>query len=169
MRRSVVVVVGLAVVGAGAWCLTEPDGKAQTSPAAKASRSNIGRKVQRSGDEIMVCGQLYHTTAKVVLWTDPGGYDAYRVDRRFAPSDEAPWGKGAENVYVDSLAATDCLYCPFNSRTKPESVRPLTDPPTVYVAVLPPPLGVAPLPPPPPPQADNVSTANAPSTAMVIR
>ncbi len=94
MRRSVVVVVGLAVVGAGAWCLTEPDGKAQTSPAAKASRSNIGRKVQRSGDEIMVCGQLYHTTAKVVLWTDPGGYDAYRVDRRFAPSDEAPWGKG---------------------------------------------------------------------------
>ena len=33
----------------------------------------------------MVCGQLYHTRAPVVLWTDPGGYDAYRTERRFVP------------------------------------------------------------------------------------
>ena len=37
----------------------------------------------------MVCGQLYHTTTRVVLWTDPGGYDAYRVEPRFAPLDPA--------------------------------------------------------------------------------
>ena len=36
-----------------------------------------------------MCGQLYHTTTRVVLWTDPGGYDAYRVERRFAPMDES--------------------------------------------------------------------------------
>jgi N-acetylmuramoyl-L-alanine amidase len=55
---------------------------------AAEPRSKVGERVDRHGDEIMVCGQLYHTTAKVVLWTDPGGYDAYRVEKRFAPLDE---------------------------------------------------------------------------------
>jgi N-acetylmuramoyl-L-alanine amidase len=45
----------------------------------------IAEKLERRGDEIMVCGQLYHTTTPVVLWTDPGGYDAYRVEPRFTP------------------------------------------------------------------------------------
>ncbi len=49
----------------------------------------IGEKLPRRGDEIMVCGQLYHTTTKVVLWTDPGGYDAYRVEPRFRPVEKA--------------------------------------------------------------------------------
>jgi hypothetical protein len=35
-----------------------------------------GTPLKRAGDEIMVCGQLFHTGAPVVLWTDPGGYDA---------------------------------------------------------------------------------------------
>ncbi len=52
-----------------------------------------GELLQRSGDEIVVCGQLYHTGAPVVLWMDPGGYDAYRVERRFAPIEEASWAK----------------------------------------------------------------------------
>lgn len=43
----------------------------------------------RKGDEIMVCGRLFHTGAPVVLWTDPGGYDAYRTEKRFAPWDKA--------------------------------------------------------------------------------
>src|SRR5438874_10138262 len=42
-----------------------------------------GQRLPRCGDEIMVCGQLFHTGAPVVLWTDPGGYDAYRTERRF--------------------------------------------------------------------------------------
>jgi N-acetyl-anhydromuramyl-L-alanine amidase AmpD len=50
-----------------------------------------GERLERRGDEIVVCGQLVHTTAPVVLWTDPGGYDAYRVDRRFVPLDQAGW------------------------------------------------------------------------------
>lgn len=50
-----------------------------------------GDRLERKGDEIVVAGQLFHTTAPVVLWTDPGGYDAYRVERRFAPLAEAGW------------------------------------------------------------------------------
>lgn len=49
-----------------------------------------GDRLIRRGDEIVVCGQLYHTGAPVVLWMDPGGYDAYRVENRFGESaDEA--------------------------------------------------------------------------------
>jgi len=56
----------------------------------------------RRGDEIVVCGQMFHTGAPVVLWTDPGGYDAYRVEKRFGPLERAGWevaareGKGPE-------------------------------------------------------------------------
>jgi N-acetylmuramoyl-L-alanine amidase len=52
---------------------------------ADEPRGKIAERLERNGDEIMVCGQLYHTTTRVVLWTDPGGYDAYRVEPRFAP------------------------------------------------------------------------------------
>ena len=44
-----------------------------------------GRPLERAGDEIVVCGQLFHTGAPVVLWLDPGGYDAYRAHCRFDP------------------------------------------------------------------------------------
>ena len=58
---------------------------------ADGPKPKLGAKVERVGDEIIVCGQLIHSTAPVVLWTDPGGYDAYRVERRFAPWAEASW------------------------------------------------------------------------------
>jgi N-acetyl-anhydromuramyl-L-alanine amidase AmpD len=48
---------------------------------------------KRKGDEIVVAGQLFHTGTKVVTWMDPGGYDAYRVERRFAPYEESSWAK----------------------------------------------------------------------------
>ncbi len=51
--------------------------------AADESGPKVGERVDRRGDEIVVCGQLFHTTTPVVLWTDPGGYDAYRVEPRF--------------------------------------------------------------------------------------
>lgn len=44
-----------------------------------------GTPLPRRGDEIVVCGKLVHTGAPVVLWMDSGGYDAYRVMRRFEP------------------------------------------------------------------------------------
>jgi N-acetylmuramoyl-L-alanine amidase len=66
-----------------------------TAALADEPRPKVGEKVARSGDEIVVCGQLFHTTSRVILWTDPGGYDAYRVERRFAPLAVAGWSKDA--------------------------------------------------------------------------
>ncbi|HEY2585511.1 MAG TPA: N-acetylmuramoyl-L-alanine amidase [Tepidisphaeraceae bacterium] len=42
-----------------------------------------GTPEPRSGDEIVVCGQFFHTGTRVVLWIDPGGYDAYRLEPRY--------------------------------------------------------------------------------------
>ena len=59
--------------------------------ARHAAGAEVGEQLKRAGDEIMVCGQLYHTTAPVVLWGDEGGYDAYRVERRFGPISKSSW------------------------------------------------------------------------------
>jgi N-acetylmuramoyl-L-alanine amidase len=48
-------------------------------------------RVPRKGDEIIVAGQMFHTGTRVVTWMDPGGYDAYRVERRFSPLAESSW------------------------------------------------------------------------------
>lgn len=50
-----------------------------------------GTPAARRGDEIVVAGQFVHTGTPVVLWMDPGGYDAYRVERRFSPIDQSSW------------------------------------------------------------------------------
>lgn len=50
-----------------------------------------GTAAPRAGDEIVVAGQFFHTGTRVVTWMDPGGYDAYRVERRFAPLAESGW------------------------------------------------------------------------------
>jgi N-acetyl-anhydromuramyl-L-alanine amidase AmpD len=50
-----------------------------------------GTPAPRKGDEIVVAGQMFHTGTRVVTWMDPGGYDAYRVERRFAPIAESDW------------------------------------------------------------------------------
>src|SRR5690348_13204495 len=72
----------------------------RTAPAALAvllcilsgcASRKTAERLDRRGDEIVICGQLYHTGAPVVLWTDPGGYDAYRTELRFAPRDPSEW------------------------------------------------------------------------------
>lgn len=60
--------VGLTFAWAIAGCATPP---------------RPGDRAPRSGDEIVVCGERFHVGTPVVLWTDPGGYDAYRVEPRF--------------------------------------------------------------------------------------
>jgi len=50
-----------------------------------------GTLAPRKGDEIVVAGQLVHTGTRVVLWMDPHGYDAYRVERRFGPFEKSDW------------------------------------------------------------------------------
>ena len=46
----------------------------------------------------MVAGKLVHTGTRVVLWMDPGGYDAYRVERRFSPFDKSDWNDSQAEV-----------------------------------------------------------------------
>src|SRR5256714_12597712 len=52
----------------------------------------------RRGDEIVVAGQFVHTGTPVVLWMDSGGYDAYRVERRFSPIEKADWEHSTAEV-----------------------------------------------------------------------
>lgn len=75
------VVVGLLCLMLSACC--------QPGPRVKAPMP--GDRLERLGDEIVVAGQYFHTGSPVVLWTDPGGYDAYRVERRFARAEESAW------------------------------------------------------------------------------
>ncbi len=72
-------------------CLTALTALCLAGSPARADDPKPGEKLGRRGDEIVVCGELFHTTAPVVLWIDPGGYDAYRVERKFAPPDQAGW------------------------------------------------------------------------------
>lgn len=49
-----------------------------------------GEPLIRLGDEISVCGQLFHTGTRVLLWNDAGGYDAYSPHCRFNPDRAGP-------------------------------------------------------------------------------
>jgi N-acetylmuramoyl-L-alanine amidase len=76
---------------------------ALSAEEAAGKKARVGQQNSRSGDEIMACGQLFHTTAPVVLWVDPGGYDAYRVERRFSALDKASWEESAKaSKYLDT-------------------------------------------------------------------
>lgn len=55
-----------------------------------------GTHAPRSGDEIVVAGQFFHTGTPVVLWLDSGGYDAYRVERRFVSFQDSDWKNSAQ-------------------------------------------------------------------------
>lgn len=56
-----------------------------------ASPPRPGTASPRLGDEIVVAGTFIHTGTPVVLWFDPGGYDAYRIERRFVTHEHASW------------------------------------------------------------------------------
>ena len=57
-----------------------------------------GKPEPRTGDEIVAAGQMFHTGARVVLWMDSGGYDAYRVERRFSPYNKSDWTDTTQEV-----------------------------------------------------------------------
>ncbi len=66
--------------------------------ACGCTTARIGKMEPRAGDEIVAAGQFFHTGTPVVLWLDPGGYDAYRVERRFAPIDKSDWSNSCAEV-----------------------------------------------------------------------
>ena len=45
--------------------------------------------VHRTGDEIVVAGQRFHTGTRVITWQDPEGYNAYRGEPPLAPRQAA--------------------------------------------------------------------------------
>src|SRR5688500_1781342 len=98
----------------------------------------VGSRLERKGDEIMIAGQFFHTGAPVVLWTDEGGYDAYRVERRFAPWDRASFEKTAEEAAenkrlkrpgteVDSPARYSLRFAPTTRSTTQAATQSIPD------------------------------------------
>ena len=83
MRPSLALTLALLVASTFSGCRTAP---------------RLGTQVPRAGDEIMAAGQLIHSGTRVILWSDPNGYDAYRVERRFSPVEESSWEKTREAV-----------------------------------------------------------------------
>ncbi|MCC6673314.1 MAG: N-acetylmuramoyl-L-alanine amidase [Planctomycetes bacterium] len=83
---------------------------------ACSSEPRPGDPAPRRGDEISVCGQLFHTGARVVLWNDPGGYDAYRVVPRF-PRPRAPDLPPAAEATAPASAAT----APAGATSRPDT------------------------------------------------
>ncbi len=79
-------------------------------------RTPPGKLSARKGDEIIVAGQLFHTGTPVVTWMDPGGYDAYRVERRFAPI--------AESSYEKTVAATKDITTPNRYSARVNTLTP---------------------------------------------
>lgn len=84
----------LAIFSSAAWA------QFPSSPP-RSFPSRPGAPLVRLGDEIQVCGQLFHTSAPVVLWNDPGGYDAYRLGKRFADTK----GEGPTKVAVGTRSS----------------------------------------------------------------
>lgn len=85
---------GLTMLLAGVLCtLTgcSTPRRADLHPGAPLAAQSGSEGFGRAGQEIMVAGQLFHVGAPVVLWTDPGGYDAYRVENRFGPLGRSSW------------------------------------------------------------------------------
>jgi N-acetyl-anhydromuramyl-L-alanine amidase AmpD len=79
----------------------------QSRDAKQTATIKPGTRLQRQGDEIMVCGQLFHTGAPVVLWTDPGGYDAYRTERRFSPMDKSSFAATTQAATTQKSIGVD--------------------------------------------------------------
>lgn len=69
---------------------------------------------QRHGDEILVCGRPYRIGTRVVLWTDEGGFDAYRTSRRFVPFARSDW-----KTTVDEMRAGALKFAGDNQESSP--------------------------------------------------
>ncbi len=111
IRLLVVVVCGAVVYGCA---------KPQPSQAVEAAQPIVNAPARdlglqpRHGDEIVVAGHYYRIGAPVVLWTDPGGYDAYRVERRFVPYEKSGW-----QATTQAMAAGDIEWVSKNQQFVP--------------------------------------------------
>jgi N-acetyl-anhydromuramyl-L-alanine amidase AmpD len=63
---------------------------ALTSHSQPANTPTPPQSTTQTGDEIIVCGQRFHTGAPVVLWTDQGGYDFHSSRAPGSPDERKP-------------------------------------------------------------------------------
>jgi len=94
-----------------------------------ACSTRPGTEAPRRGDEIVVAGRSFHTGAPVVLWTDPGGYDAYRTEKRFVPWPKAaftPSKDGSDDPSTPSRFGLRFAPRPPFAADKPLDYAPLT-------------------------------------------
>jgi len=87
--------------------------------SSRSMPPTFGERLPRKGQEIMVCGQLYNIDHDVVLWTDVGGYDAYRVEQRFQPFNESSWNISSTSGKFPDLRFPNR----YDMRCSPDSVR----------------------------------------------
>ena len=80
-------------------------GTARADDATGPDRSSAPARgfQERHGDEIVVCGRRYRIGTRVVLWTDEGGFDAYRTSRRFAPFQRSDWKTTVEEMRAGAV------------------------------------------------------------------
>src|SRR5690242_8902911 len=83
-----------------------------------ATTPRVAQRLPRKGDEIVVAGQLFHTGAPVVTWMDPGGFDAYRTERRFVPWEKASFeATTRETRDIDTPARYNVRFTPYRRPT----------------------------------------------------
>jgi N-acetylmuramoyl-L-alanine amidase len=87
-RRDVLALAALGLAGA---CSTP---RPRPSPALPAADELPPSRAPVTGSVIVVCGERLDVRTPVVLWNDPGGYDATRTDLAFPaePPAEPPEG-----------------------------------------------------------------------------
>ena len=63
---------------------------AMTSRSQAANAATPPDSTTQTGDEIIVCGERFHTGAPIVLWTDKGGYDFHYSRAPGSPDERKP-------------------------------------------------------------------------------
>lgn len=76
---------------------------------------------------MVVCGRLFHVGVPVVLWTDPGGYDAYRTEKRFVPWAKAAFAAGDRAVGAPARYGVRFAPRPPFKEGEPLDYLPLTE------------------------------------------
>ena len=90
LAARIAVVAAAALAAAGCAGKKKDESGLAVSKPRPVVQPSVGMQ-QRFGDEIVVAGHFYRIGTPVVTWMDPGGYDAYRTSRHFAPYREASY------------------------------------------------------------------------------